>query len=88
MRFDILGRTIDARVTSIRDVEWRDSRNGGFMFVFRPGALDSAPQTYRRAAEGARRARPRARGFSTISSSGFRTCRSSTSTRSSRPSAT
>jgi putative ABC transport system permease protein len=46
MRFDILGRTIDARVTSIREVEWRDSRNGGFMFVFRPGALDSAPKTY------------------------------------------
>ena len=34
------------RVTSIRDVEWRDSRNGGFMFVFRPGALDQAPQTF------------------------------------------
>jgi putative ABC transport system permease protein len=33
-------------VTSIRDVEWRDSRNGGFMFVFRPGPLDAAPQTY------------------------------------------
>jgi putative ABC transport system permease protein len=46
MRFDILGRTIDARVTSIREVEWRDSRNGGFMFVFRPGALDSAPKTF------------------------------------------
>jgi putative ABC transport system permease protein len=46
MRFDILGRTIDARVTSVRDVEWRDSRNGGFMFVFRPGPLDAAPKTY------------------------------------------
>ena len=46
MRFDILGRTIDARVTSIREVEWRDSRNGGFMFVFRPGALDSAPKNF------------------------------------------
>jgi putative ABC transport system permease protein len=46
MRFDILGRAIDARVTSIREVEWRDSRNGGFMFVFRPGALDSAPKTF------------------------------------------
>ena len=45
MRFDVLGRIITARVTSIRDVEW-DSRNGGFMFVFRPGALDRAPQTY------------------------------------------
>jgi putative ABC transport system permease protein len=46
MRFDIAGRVISARVTSIRDVEWRDSRNGGFVFVFRPGALDDAPQTY------------------------------------------
>jgi putative ABC transport system permease protein len=46
MRFDIVGRVISARVTSIRDVEWRDSRNGGFVFVFRPGALDDAPQTF------------------------------------------
>jgi len=46
MRFDILGRMISARVTSVRNVEWRDSRNGGFMFVFRPGALDQAPQTF------------------------------------------
>lgn len=46
VRFDILGRTISARVTSIRAVEWKDSRNGGFMFVFRPGVLDQAPHTY------------------------------------------
>jgi putative ABC transport system permease protein len=46
MRFDILGRVVSARVTSIRNVEWRDSRNGGFMFVFRPGALEQAPQTF------------------------------------------
>jgi putative ABC transport system permease protein len=46
MRFDVLGRTIAARVTSIRDVEWRESRNGGFVFVFRPGVLDQAPQTF------------------------------------------
>jgi len=46
IRFDILGRTIDAKVSSVRDVEWRDSRNGGFMFVFRPGPFDGAPQTY------------------------------------------
>jgi putative ABC transport system permease protein len=43
MRFDVLGRTVDARVTSIRHVEWSDSRAGGFMFVFRPGVLDQAP---------------------------------------------
>jgi putative ABC transport system permease protein len=46
MRFDVLGRSIDARVTSVRDVEWEDSRNGGFMFVFRPGPLSTAPHTY------------------------------------------
>jgi putative ABC transport system permease protein len=46
VRFDILGRTISARVTSVRDVEWRESRNGGFMFLFRPGALDTAPHTF------------------------------------------
>jgi putative ABC transport system permease protein len=46
MRFDILGRIISPRITSIRDVEWRESRNGGFVFVFRPGALDQAPQTF------------------------------------------
>jgi len=46
MRFDVLGRTLSARVTSIRDVDWRESRNGGFVFVFRSGVLDQAPQTY------------------------------------------
>jgi putative ABC transport system permease protein len=44
--FDILGQVVNARVTSIREVEWRDSRNGGFMFVFRPGGLDHLPQTF------------------------------------------
>jgi putative ABC transport system permease protein len=47
VRFDILGRTINARVTSIRDVDFKDARAGGFVFVFRPGSvLDQAPQTY------------------------------------------
>ena len=46
MKFDVLGRLVSARVTSIRDVEWRESRNGGFVFVFRPGVLDLAPQTF------------------------------------------
>jgi putative ABC transport system permease protein len=46
MRFDVLGRVMHARVTSIRDVEWEDSRNGGFMFVFRPGPLERAPHWY------------------------------------------
>ena len=46
MRFDILGRTVEARVMGIREVRWEDGRNGGFMFVFRPGPLDRAPHTY------------------------------------------
>jgi putative ABC transport system permease protein len=43
MRFDVLGRTVSATVASVRQVEWGDSRAGGFMFVFRPGLLDTAP---------------------------------------------
>jgi putative ABC transport system permease protein len=46
MRFDVLGRTIEARVTSVRHVDWEDSRSGGFMFVFRPGAFAQAPHTF------------------------------------------
>ena len=46
VRFDVLGRIVAARVTSIRDVEWRETRNGGFVFLFRPGVLDQAPQTF------------------------------------------
>ncbi len=52
MRFDVLGRIITARVTSIRRVDWQDFRAGGFMFVFRPGALDEAPQTFMSAFQG------------------------------------
>ncbi|HEY7699660.1 MAG TPA: FtsX-like permease family protein, partial [Vicinamibacteria bacterium] len=44
--FDVMGRQISARVTSVRDVEWADARNGGFMFVFRPGGLEGVPNTY------------------------------------------
>src|SRR5207253_1776897 len=46
MQFDVLGRTIPARVTSIRKVNWRDYRSGGFMIVFRPGPFDNAPHSY------------------------------------------
>lgn len=46
IRFDVLGRIITARVTSIRLVEWGDSRAGGFMFVFRPGVLEQAPHSF------------------------------------------
>jgi len=34
VRFDILGRIVNARVSSIRDVDFKDARAGGFMFVF------------------------------------------------------
>ncbi|HTV00338.1 MAG TPA: FtsX-like permease family protein, partial [Luteitalea sp.] len=46
VRFDILGRVIEARVTSIRNVDWNDVRSGGFMFVFRPGVLEKAPHGF------------------------------------------
>jgi putative ABC transport system permease protein len=46
MRFDVLGRVITARVTSIRRVQWQDFRAGGFMFVFRPGSFGEAPHTF------------------------------------------
>ena len=46
IRFDVLGRVIPARVTSVRLVEWADSRAGGFMFVFRPGVLEKAPHAF------------------------------------------
>jgi putative ABC transport system permease protein len=46
MRFDIAGRVIEARVTSIREVDWSEARNGGFMFVFRPGPFEDAPRTF------------------------------------------
>ena len=46
MRFDVLGRIVHARVTGIREVEWDDARNGGFMFVFRPGPLNQAPHSF------------------------------------------
>ena len=46
VRFDVMGRTVEARVSSVRRVEWSDSRSGGFMFVFRPGVLDEAPHGF------------------------------------------
>jgi putative ABC transport system permease protein len=46
MTFDIMGRQLEARISSIRDVEWSDARNGGFMFVFRPGGLEGVPNTF------------------------------------------
>ncbi len=46
VRFDVLGRVIEAQVTSTRNVNWNDVRAGGFMFVFRPGTLEQAPHSY------------------------------------------
>lgn len=46
MRFEVLGRTIEARVSSVRNVNWRDVRSGGFMFVFRGGTLDQVPHGF------------------------------------------
>ena len=42
----MLGRTIAAKVTSVRYVEWAESRAGGFMFLFRPGVLEQAPHSF------------------------------------------
>ncbi len=42
----MLGRPINARVTGIRHVEWRDGRSGGFMFVFGAGTFENAPHWY------------------------------------------
>jgi putative ABC transport system permease protein len=54
MSFDVLGRIITARVTSVRRVNWQDFRAGGFMFVFRPGTFDQAPHTFISAFQGPR----------------------------------
>ena len=43
IQFTVLGQPIDATVTSVRHINWRDSRAGGFIFVFRPGVLEDAP---------------------------------------------
>ena len=61
MRFDVLGRIVTARVRSIRAVDFRDFRAGGFMIVFRPGPFDAAPHTYIAAVKGAPDSTARAR---------------------------
>lgn len=45
LTFDISGRKITARVANIRKLDLRNTRTA-FVFVFRPGALERAPQTY------------------------------------------
>lgn len=43
--FDISGRKITARVSNIRRLDLRNTRTA-FIFVFRPGVLEKAPQSY------------------------------------------
>ena len=45
MTFDISGRKITARVANIRKIDLRNTRTA-FVFVFRPGVLEKAPQTF------------------------------------------
>ncbi|MFM9904885.1 MAG: ABC transporter permease [Pyrinomonadaceae bacterium] len=45
MTFDISGRKITARVANIRKIDVRNARTA-FVFVFRPGTLDNAPQSF------------------------------------------
>jgi putative ABC transport system permease protein len=43
--FDIMGRRMPATVTSIRKIDIRNTRTA-FVFVFQPGLLEKAPQTF------------------------------------------
>ncbi|MGE0393315.1 MAG: ABC transporter permease [Vicinamibacterales bacterium] len=52
MRFDVLGRVVRARVASIRRVDFREFRSGGFVFVFRPDTFAGAPHSYMGTARG------------------------------------
>ena len=45
MTFDISGRKITARVAAIRKIDVRNARTA-FVFVFRPGTLETAPQSF------------------------------------------
>ncbi len=45
LTFDISGRKITARVANLRKIDLRSTRTV-FIFVFRPGVLDNAPQTF------------------------------------------
>ena len=46
LQFRVLGRDIRATVSSVRAVDWDDSRSGGFMFLFSPGVFDEAPHSF------------------------------------------
>ncbi|HEX5706431.1 MAG TPA: FtsX-like permease family protein, partial [Pyrinomonadaceae bacterium] len=58
--FDVQGRKIEARVTSVRRIDWRNSRTG-FLVLFRPGTLEGAPQNLIAAINGPTDSRERAR---------------------------
>jgi putative ABC transport system permease protein len=51
LQFDILGKKLNARVTSARHIDIRNSRTA-FAVVFRPGTLESAPQMFVAAIDG------------------------------------
>src|SRR5262249_49852838 len=42
---NVLGRAIDARIASLRRIEWQTLAIN-FVFVFSPGTLDKAPHTF------------------------------------------
>lgn len=42
---DILGRTVEAKITSLRHIDW-GTLGINFIIVFAPGTLDGAPQTH------------------------------------------
>lgn len=46
LQFRVLGRDVRATVSSVRAVDWDDSRSGGFMFLFNPGVFDRAPHSF------------------------------------------
>ena len=46
LQFRVLGREVRATVSSVRAVDWDDSRSGGFMFLFSPGVFDQAPHSF------------------------------------------
>ena len=44
MTVSVLGRPIEARIASLRRIDWR-SLGFNFAIIFSPGALDAAPYT-------------------------------------------
>lgn len=45
MTVSILGREIEARIASLREIDW-DTMGFNFVILFAPGALESAPHSY------------------------------------------